>query len=98
MFGGSAWTGTGGRLISGVSPLVHPHSCHHHDTDHHHHDDHDDHDHYGDDDRYDHHDHYDDHDHDNSDQNSKLCQKYVSFRQRSPFCSHILLGGEQDSW
>ena len=43
--GGSACTGTGGQLISGVSPLVHPHFYHDHlnDNHDHHHDDHGDH-------------------------------------------------------
>ena len=39
--GGSACTGTGGQLISGVSPLVHPHFYHDLLNDNHdHHDDH----------------------------------------------------------
>ena len=43
--GGSACTGTGGQLISGVSPLVHPHFHHDllNDNHDHHHNDHDDH-------------------------------------------------------
>ena len=80
-FGGSAWTGTGGRLISGVSPLVHPHFCHHHDTDHHHHDDSDDHDHHCDLDHYIDHDHYVDLDHDDSDQNSQKIRNVFSAKK-----------------